>query len=149
MNIESDFRDAMCAAGIETDATIIADGVIHRVHVEGDKPRTVNGWYVLHADGIPAGAFGCNKRGIRATWRAKNPVPNPAFNPVDVAAIEASRQAHAAKVQQGYDAAAARAVKIYRAATLDAHDHPYCTRKGIQPFGVLQNRDGVLVSCHE
>ena len=146
MNIEADFRSAMLHAGIETHATIIADGVIHRVHVEGDKTLSANGWYVLHADGAPAGAFGCNKRGFRQTWRAKNLLPSSELSAKQIAAtMEASRQAHALERKRAYDAAAQRAVKIYRAATLDAYEHPYCVRKGIEPMGVYQNHDGVLV----
>src|SRR3546814_12971319 len=53
----------MHAAGIPVHAAqIVADGKIHRVHVDGDAKGSKNAWYILHADEHPAGAFGCNKR---------------------------------------------------------------------------------------
>lgn len=63
-----EFLDAMAAAGLRTSDKIIGDGELQRFHVEGDSPRTRNGWYVLHLDGIPAAEFGCWKRGVQATW---------------------------------------------------------------------------------
>ena len=145
MNLESQFRDAMRNAGIPTEATIVADGELHRVHVEGDRQGTRNGWFVLHDGNHLAGAYGCNKRGISGKWRANNTVPNTGLNPVDRAHIEAQRQARATEQERGYTLAADRAGKILHAATLDATAHPYTVRKCIQPFGVNQNRDGVLV----
>ncbi len=135
----------MRAAGIETDATIIADGVIHRVHVEGDRAGSKNAWYVLHPGTHPAGAFGCSKRGTSGKWREKNSLPNSELNPVDRAQVEAQRNARAIEQKRGYSVAADRAGKILHAATGDASKHAYIVRKGVQPFGVNQNRDGVLI----
>ena len=53
----------MFAVGIEYHGKIIADGTLHRIKANGDK--TTNSWYILHVDGLPAGEFGCWKRGIR------------------------------------------------------------------------------------
>ena len=142
MNLESQFRDAMRNAGIETDATIIADGVIHRVHVDGDRAGSKNAWYVLH-DGIhPAGAFGSNKTGVSGKWRAGS---TATLNPQQRAEIDALRNARANEQEQAYALAAERAGKILHAATGDASKHAYIKRKGVQPFGVNQNCDGVLV----
>ena len=145
MNIESNFRDAMRCAGIPTEAPIFADGELHRVHVEGDKPGSKNSWYVLHPGDHSAGAFGCNKRGISDRWRANNSSSNTAFNPVHRELIEAQRKARAMEQERGYTAAAERARKILHAATIDASEHPYVKRKNIRPFGVNQNRDDILV----
>ena len=142
MNIESSFRDAMRAAGIPTDAPIFADGELHRVYVEGDKPRTVNGWYRLHADGVPAGAFGNWKKSISQTWRAGSTTP---LSRNHSAEIEAQRQARANEQERAYSVAADRARKLFNAATFDATMHPYCARKGIQPFDARCNDSGDLV----
>ena len=90
MNIESDFRNAMLAAGIETDAPIVADGALHRIHVEGDRTASKNAWYVLHPGTHPAGAFGCNKRAISDRWRAGS---TATLNPQQRAETEAQRKA--------------------------------------------------------
>lgn len=42
---------------------------IERFHVEGDKPGSKNGWYVLHTDFPPVGLFGCHKRNIHEVFR--------------------------------------------------------------------------------
>jgi len=64
----SQFTQSMERAGLSTDQAIIADSELHRFRVHGDRPGTRNGWYVLHPDLPPAGAFGCWKRIIRITW---------------------------------------------------------------------------------
>src|ERR1700734_1904673 len=56
------FREAMEAVGIRTKDKIVGDGVLHRVHVDGDGKGSRNGWYLLHVDERPAGVFGCKKR---------------------------------------------------------------------------------------
>ena len=66
------FRDAMRDEGIETPDPIDLDGEFRRIHVEGDRPGTRNGWYVGYFDSVPAGAFGYWRRGIKATWCARD-----------------------------------------------------------------------------
>ncbi len=66
--IVDDFKSALDQAGLHTKQPIVSDGKIHRFHIEGDKKQSKNGWYVLYPDTIPAGAFGCWKRGIKETW---------------------------------------------------------------------------------
>lgn len=142
MNIEADFRDAMRGAGIETDAPIVADSVLHRIHVAGDRGNSKNGWYVLHNDNHPAGRFGCNKRTIDITWRAGSITP---LNPQQRAVIEEQRRARAIEQERGYMITADGAGKILRAANSDATEQAYIVRKGVRTFGVNQNCDGVLV----
>lgn len=66
-----DFRAALERAGLCTDDPIIADGKLHRFHVTGDTPGSRNGWYVLHANGIPAGTLGSWKQGVTHSWCSK------------------------------------------------------------------------------
>ncbi len=51
------FKEAMARARIPRPDSILADGMLHRYRTKGELSR--NCWYVLYADGIPAGAFGC------------------------------------------------------------------------------------------
>lgn len=145
MNIESNFRDAMLASAIDVEATIVADGKLHRAHVLGDKPGTLNCWYVLHPGAYPAGAYGCNKRGISDRWRADKNTTSSRSNPIDIALIEARRKVRATEAERAYSDAAKRAGQILSSVTIDAHDNGYIVRKNIQPFGVNQTRDGVLI----
>ena len=145
INIESCFYAAMRDAGIDVEATIVADGKLHRAHVEGDKNGSVNAWYVLHDGAHPAGAFGCNKRGISDRWRADKNTTSSRSNPIDIALIEARRKVRATEAERAHSDAAKRAGQILSSATIDAHDHGYIVRKNIKPFGVQQTQSGVLV----
>src|SRR5688500_13268588 len=63
------FRVAIQNAGITHPETIESDGKLHRCPSNGKRGDDA-GWYVFHADGIPAGAFGDWRSGVSETWRA-------------------------------------------------------------------------------
>ena len=65
------FRLAIAAAGLPTPTEIITGGAIHRFSTNG-KRGDDSGWYMLHTDGIAAGAFGCWRTGLQSTWCAKS-----------------------------------------------------------------------------
>ena len=62
------FLDAMRSAGLDYSGPIVADGVLHKIKVNGDHKE--NSFYTLHLDGIAAGHIGCFKRGISQNWCA-------------------------------------------------------------------------------
>lgn len=135
------FRSAMAAAGVPCESEIKHDtGKPERFRVATDQRGTINGWYVLYTDGVPAGAFGCWKRGITVNWCGK---PDTDLTPVDRAHI-AKRMAEAEEArkleaERRHAAAAERAAIIWDAATpCDAH--PYLTRKGVQSHGLRVGR---------
>ena len=120
------FRDAMRSHGTATDDRIVADGALHRVHVEGDWRGTRNGWYVLHLDGIPAGAFGHWKAGSCSTWRAdigrKLARAEVVAHRARMNAALAQRDANLA---QQRTVCRERAAKLWQAAGEARSDHPY------------------------
>ena len=133
----------MFDAGISVVGEIVADGQLHRAHVDGDRPGTRNAWYLLHDGDFPAGAFGCHKLGISRKWRAdqkREPLTQQAR-----AQMDADRKARAEAQERAYIAAVSRAEQILEAAIRDASQHPYCLRKGIRLFGVKANKHGLLV----
>ena len=69
MNAAKQFRDAIRAAGLTPPDVIYDDGKLRRFAGNG-KPRDDSDWYVLHGDGVPAGAFGSWRTGQSETWRA-------------------------------------------------------------------------------
>lgn len=125
------------------DADITADGKLHRVHVEGDKTGTRNGWYVLHSGDFPAGAFGCNRRGISGKWRSQQ--KHQHLNRYDREQIDEQLRARVEAREQYHSAAAARAWQILQRATRDASEHPYCARKRVEAHGVKCNGSGLIV----
>ena len=143
-DIEGQFRDAMADAGLVYSGLIRADGRLHRIHIEGDSPGTRNGWFVLHGDSIPAGAFGSWKAGVSGVWRASSKmswIERAEMRDRITAAIKASnaeREAH------GIDAAL-RAERIWNASRPADPMHPYLQRKAVQPHGLRQHGDCLIV----
>jgi putative DNA primase/helicase len=142
IEIVTAFRDAMDAGGVPIRDEIIYDGEIHRYDVVGDRRRSKNGWAVLHLDNNPAGAFGCNKRGVNMRWSAGSTTSmSPEERAALKAKIAADRVARAASLKASQAAAAVRANEIWDAA-VEVEQHPYLTRKGIGANGA---RVGVWV----
>ena len=141
--MSAEFIRAVRDAGISIDADIIVDGKLHRAHVDGDKAGTRNAWYVLYDGDFPAGAFGCNKRGISGKWQSG--AKRQPLTQYDHDRIAADRKAHAEAQERAYGEAATRAEQILRQATRDALQHAYVTRKGIEPHGVKVNERDLLV----
>ena len=142
------FRQAIAAAGLTPPTEIIDDGVIHRFSTNG-KPTHKNGWYMLHTDGIAAGAFGDWREGFTQNWCSK----------ADTSMTEAERIAHRERVKamqrqreddlaQRQQLAAADALKRWTAAT-PCTQHDYLTRKGIQPHGAKSEGDKLLIPMRD
>ena len=135
------FRRAMAEHDIRTSDQLIADGKFHRMHVEGDRKKSRNGWYVLHLDGIPSGAFGCNKRygnESKFTWSGKGIKPlTPDERRAFRRRMEEQRAAREAEQQRLHEAAQHHANFMWeQAQPLEGDDHPYLKRKGIQSHGL-------------
>ncbi len=63
------FRAAIHSAGLNPPEAFEPDGKLHRFASNGKRSDHA-GWYVLHDDGIPAGAFGDWRTGASESWRA-------------------------------------------------------------------------------
>lgn len=140
------FRRAMAEKSIMVDGDIIADGKFHRIHVSGDRKQSRNGWYTLHMDGTPAGAFGCNKRygnEGKFTWKANAPVKP--LTPQErreyrqrMQEKKAAREAEEKKKRA--DAANYSALLWNAASECEGDNHPYLKRKGVLSFGLRVGR---------
>ena len=69
-SVIDNFRQAMQVVGIHHSGEIIADGKLHRFHIEGHKHGRNNGAYILHIDNHPAGWFLDHTTGLSQTWRS-------------------------------------------------------------------------------
>ncbi len=140
----ADFAAAIGAAGLG-HPQIIADGTLHRYHVDGDRPGTRNGWYVLHLDGTPAGAFGTWK-GETHTWSARS---DRALSPRQQADIrrlvEQARAARDAEARDRHARAAERAAVTWQHATSADPGHPYLMKKAIRPHGIRQQGIALVI----
>lgn len=129
-DILSQFAASMLAAGIETDEPIIADGTLHRFHIGGQKRGSMNGAYVLHMDGIPAGWFMDFQTGFKTTWRA-----NGNFKPIEVDPDAKRRRREAAN--DAARAAAAIAQRTWESSSV-CQGHPYLDKKSVRPDPILR-----------
>jgi len=138
------FRAAIEAAGLVPPATIVADGKLHRYASNGTRGDDA-GWYVMHDDGIPAGAFGDWRTDTSETWRAdigrRLSSDEEAEHRIRVDSMWRAREAEDAR-----RAAAARekAAAIWQSASVPSTAHPYLLAKAVGAHG-LRERKGMLV----
>jgi len=147
--IEQQFTEAAHSAGIQLTGAIIADGTLHRSHIEGHKAGTKNGAYILHLDNHPTGWVLDYKTGHSFTWRADG--QRGRLSPADRAAIEAERQRREAERREAHRGAAEKARFIWGKTLLitKPEDHPYLAVKRIQPHGarlsIYQGRASLVI----
>lgn len=145
--IERDFKNALEGASLSTKDKIIGDGKIHRFHVIGDKKQSKNGWYVLYADAIPAGAFGCWKRGINETWcylelKKLSRSEQQNFQKQ----MQEARKLHQAETKKRQAEAARKARYIYAKAEPAQDNHPYLINKCVRAHEHIKiTKDAALV----
>ena len=67
------FARAISATGMVPPVDLVPDGRLHRFNPDGrGKDRSGTGWYVLHADSVPAGIFGdWRNPDTKQTWCSK------------------------------------------------------------------------------
>lgn len=145
-DIENVFFNYAADAGvIFTNRPLIADSLLHRVHVQGDKSGTKNGAYILHADGKPSGWFQHFCSGAYGKWTLsgkREPMTSAMREQ-----IEADKQRRKIEQQDRHNDAADKARFIwYNSKTVtEQNQHPYLVKKNVQPYGVRLYRGDVLV----
>ena len=138
------FHLAMQAEFGKLDWLPRADGSIHRFHVPGDRSGSLNGWYVLHLDGIASGCFGSWKVGSCHTWSSRTPTSAEEREQVRQRAEQARLQRQAEQ-QRRQLAAAEYARRLWRDARRADPGHPYLVAKACRPYGLRQLGDVLLV----
>jgi len=144
------FREAMRGIELEPPPEIIADGKLHRFHVQGDKSKSQNGWYILHGDDPPAGQFGSWKSGVNEVWCSReHRTLTPEEKARYAANMESARKARdveLAKIQAECRAWCADMWERCRDAT---NDHPYLKRKGVNAYGLKLLKETLLVPVRD
>jgi putative DNA primase/helicase len=150
MAIEDDFKQAMQAAGVEPGASVVADGALHRFQVEGDRPGSKNGWYVLHGDDPAAGQFGCFKRGISETWCAKAyqtlSAEEKARYKANMETVKSQRAWELSRLQGDCRTWCAERWKQSKDAT---DSHQYLQIKGVHAYGLKMMKDSLLIPLYD
>ena len=146
MNVIAEFIEAMRESGITPDCEIVADGQMHRFHVVGDRPRTLNGWYVLFDDSVNAGAFGCWKRGISENWSAKKECTMSADEKERYRRrMDEIRKQRAEEQSRLNTECRKLSKKLWDKAKNATDSNPYLKLKGVHAYGVRQLRDLLLI----
>ena len=148
MTPREEFAEAMRSAGLFTGSNAqgdhpIMDGKRHRVPVEGGKKGTLDGFYVGHLDGHPAGRIINNKTGTDITWKSKG----YALSDQEKAKLQAEaaeKLAQRAAEQDKLQEATAQRVGRQMADLVPVEQPtPYLQAKGIESHaGVFTDREG-------
>jgi putative DNA primase/helicase len=143
--IESTFFNHCADAGVILKEQPIADGVLHRVHIEGDKAGTKNGAYILHADGNPSGWFQHFVSGTYGTWTLSG--KREPMTATMKQQIEADIERRKIEQELRHKDAADKARFIWSnsKSVVEQSEHPYLIKKRVQPYGVRLYRDDALV----
>jgi len=142
------FRAAMLAAGLTPPNDVVCDGNLHRFSTSG-KARDDSGWYTLYMDGVPAGSFGCWRKGFSQSWCSKSTdVMTPAEREAHHQRVEAMRKTREADQHQRQQQAAQTAANRWQAAA-QATEHPYLTAKGVKSYGLKAEGEALLIPMRD
>lgn len=146
-----DFRNALAVAGVAMfKGELVTDGMLHRYQVEGDKAGSKNGWYVLHADAQPFGAFGSWKTGQSETWFPSSAETLPESERKAMAArIAAAKLARDTEQAAVYASARMRAQGLWEKAKPADGAHAYLERKGVPAYGLKLLRQQLVVPVRD
>ena len=142
------FRQAIESAGLNPPDEITNDGKIHRFSSNG-KPRDESGWYVLHSDGVAAGAFGCWREGFTQNWCSKSTTEmTRAEREAHRNRVQAMKAQRDSELEHRNELAAVNAASRFKAATT-CTSHPYLTTKGVQAHGIRLEGDNLLIPMRD
>ena len=148
-SVVNSFRQAMQAIGIGYSGEIIADGRLHRFHIEGQKKGRENGAYVLHLDNnpYPAGWFMDFTTGMSDKWSCGGGFK---ATPMFLKQIEDAKRQREAETNQQHQAAANKASHIWNSSESIAEqsDHPYLVKKQIEPHGARLYKGSLVIPIY-
>ena len=123
-----------------------ADGTLHRFDDPNGKRHNRACWYVMHLDGLPAGAYGNWRTGFQSTWRGHTdcPVSPEESERAQSLQRQALKQRQHERVQ-AQAAAASRAAVMWGEGMPATVQHPYLGRKRIPALGLRQHGDALVV----
>jgi len=143
------FVEAMQSAGISPPQDIQADGLLHRCRVEGDKPKSKNGWYVLHDD-PPAGAFGNWKSGLSEKWSSAERHTLTSEEKARYRAnMEAQKKQREAEQARVHAECREKSKSIWEQAKPAPADHPYLLKKQVKPHGLREYKNSLVIPVRD
>ena len=139
-----EFSRALLDAGLKLETYPVMDGQIHRVPVMGGKSGAKDGAYCGYEDGRPNGWYQNHKTGQQGKWVANgHTLTEPARNELRQEAAENLTAAESERQEQ-QEKAKKRAYAKWMNAEV-AQEHPYLSKKDIEPLDVRQDKHGNLI----
>lgn len=143
------FRDAIRLAGIEPPETIKPDGELHRFGTNG-KAIDDSGWYTLHLDNIPAGAYGDWRSGLSETWSARKPSDMSETEREQYQhTIAETRRQRDAERERRHAEARTLAAQILGRTTPETGEHRYLRDKGVNAYGIRCDADRLVIPMRD
>lgn len=148
---KNDFLNVIADAGLSMHKhDLVADGQLHRYRVDGDKAGSSNGWYVLHLDDKPFGAFGSWKTGQSKAWiPATSRLMTEAERNDLRRRIDAARQAQIIEQEAVHTSARKRALDLWGRAKPADGNHLYLTRKSVPAYGIRLLREQLVIPLRD
>lgn len=144
------FRESALNAGVALPAVIVADGKGHRFDI-GRKAK--RGFYVLHLDGNPAGAYqdwALHQEPIRWKFQSSE---NKVYTAEERREYAENRrlaeQKQAAEQIAQHQNAAVEAQRIWNAAQPAPNSHPYLVKKRIQPHAARLHNGALVLPLYD
>lgn len=138
------FRIAMQTAGLDPPSELLADGALHRYASGGDRSK--NSWYILFGDDLPAGKFGCWKRGFSKVWCSKTHQHLDPGEKVRYASkMEAAKHLRDVELSRLQRECRSWCVDAWKEAKDATSECPYIKRKSIRSYGLKSFMDTLLV----
>ena len=124
----------------------IADGTLHRFDDPDGRRHNRACWYVMHLDGLPAGAYGNWRTGFQSSWCANSERPGtPEERERSQALLRQAREQRQREKAQAQLSAAERAQFLWEKAQPATVAHPYLAAKRIPALGLRQYQTQLLV----
>ncbi len=144
----SQFCEAIERAGLPVPKRVQPDGALHRFSTNG-KASGRDGWYILHADGLPAGQFGCWRSGISEKWRADiGRKMTDSEKRHHRRLIDTMRRQRGEEKAQRQAEAAIRAAEIWSKAQ-SVTEHPYLSAKGVDVHGLRCVANDLIIPMYD
>ena len=144
----SQFCEAIERAGLPVPQKVQPDGALHRFSTNG-KASGTDGWYILHADGVPAGHFGCWRSGISKKWRAdvgRKMTDSEKRHHRRI--MDTMRRQRREEKAQRQAKAAIRATEIWAKAQ-SVTEHPYLSSKGVDAHGLRCTGNDLIIPMYD
>lgn len=146
----SQFAATLAVRGL-LPGQIEADGELHRCKVEGGKSGRLDGAYLFHLDGLPAGGYINWRDGMGwQTWCSKreHEMSRDERTAWQLHAMT-MRAKRAQDAGRRHAEAAQRAAQLLGRCKLATNDHSYLRSKGVNAYGLYQLRAQLVVPVRD